>query len=60
MFNFFKKKCPVCKMELEKGKEYPKLGDVELCSENCKDEYSKTMSANQGDHSHHSGGGYCH
>ena len=40
MFNFFKKKCPICKMELKKGKNYPEGGfGKKFCSEKCKEEY---------------------
>ncbi len=41
MFNLFKKKCPVCKMELEKGKNYPEGYGKKFCSEECKEEYRK-------------------
>lgn len=44
MFNFFKKKCPVCKAELEKGKDYPEGGfDKKFCSEECKEEYRQEL-----------------
>ena len=51
MFNLFKEKCPVCKMNLEKGKEYPQAGDKKFCSENCKVESEKPKQ---------SGGSCCH
>ncbi len=57
MFNFFKQKCPVCKMELEKGKAYPEGFDKKFCSANHKDEYRKQLAKEQ---SQHSGGGCCH
>lgn len=57
MFNLFKEKCPVCKMELEKGKNYPEESGKKFCSENCKEEYKKQSVEK---HSHHSGGGCCH
>lgn len=41
MFKLFKKKCPVCKMKLKKGKDYPKGYGKEFCSEKCKEEYQK-------------------
>ena len=57
MFNIFKKKCPVCKMELVKGKIYPEETGKKFCSENCKEEYKKQLIQEQ---SKHSGGGCCH
>ncbi len=57
MFNFFKQKCSVCKMELEKGKDYPEGFGKKFCSENCKGEYQKQSTEEQ---SQHSGGGCCH
>jgi len=57
MFNIFKEKCPVCKMALEKGKDYPIESGKKFCSENCKEEYKKQSVQGQ---SHHSGGGCCH
>ena len=57
MFNIFKEKCPVCKMALEKGKDYPIESGKKFCSENCKEEYKKQSISEQ---SHHSGGGCCH
>lgn len=56
MFNFFKEKCPVCKMELEKGKNYPEISGKKFCSENCKAEYGKQSEMQ----SKNSGGGCCH
>ena len=43
MFNLFNKKCPVCKMELEEGKDYPEGGGKKFCSEACKEEYRKKL-----------------
>ena len=57
MFNFFGQKCPVCKMELEKGKDYPVAGGKKFCSENCREEYRQQLVKEQ---SQHSGGGRCH
>ena len=57
MFNIFKKKCPVCKMELVKGKIYPEETGKKFCSENCKEEYKKQLIQEQ---SKHPGGGCCH
>ncbi|MFA4975219.1 MAG: hypothetical protein WC577_00870 [Candidatus Paceibacterota bacterium] len=56
MFNIFKEKCLVCKMELEKGKIYPEESGKKFCSENCKEEYKKQPELQ----SKHSGGGCCH
>ncbi len=56
MFNIFKEKCPVCKMELEKGKSYPEKSGKKFCSENCKEEYGKQSEMQ----SKHSGGSCCH
>ena len=47
MFNFFKKKCPICKMELKEGKEYPEGYGKKFCSENCKEEFRKEMAKKQ-------------
>lgn len=41
MFNLLNKKCPVCKMELKEGKNYPEASGKKFCSENCKEEYQK-------------------
>lgn len=57
MFNIFKEKCPFCKMNLEKDKNYPQEDGKKFCSENCKEEYKKQSVEKQ---SHHSGGGCCH
>lgn len=56
MFNIFKEKCLVCKMEIEKGKDYPTESGKKFCSENCKGEYKKRMITNSSQHS----GGCCH
>ncbi|MEK7627072.1 MAG: hypothetical protein AAB397_00620 [Patescibacteria group bacterium] len=56
MFNIFKKKCPICGMELEKGKEYPEEFGKKFCSENCHEEYRKKMVNDQSGHSK----GCCH
>ncbi|MEK7652639.1 MAG: hypothetical protein AAB334_01695 [Patescibacteria group bacterium] len=58
MFNFFKKKCPVCKTGLEEGKNYPEGFGEKFCSENCKEEYGKQLAQKPSQHSH--GGGCCH
>jgi len=57
MFDIFKEKCPVCKIELEKGKNYPTEFGKKFCSENCKEEYEKQLAQRQ---SHHSRSGCCH
>jgi len=66
MFNLFKKKCPVCKMELparrsfsaggEKGKEYIKGFGKEFCSEQCREEFRHKLLKEQSG----PGGGSCH
>lgn len=57
MFNFFKEKCPVCKMVLEKDRVYPEEAGKKFCSESCRDTYKKQSTEEQKDQSH---GGYCH
>jgi len=57
MFNLFKEKCPICKMELQKGKVYPEESGKKFCSENCKTEYTQQLADGK---SQHSGGGCCH
>lgn len=52
MFNIFKEKCPVCRMKLEKGKNYPKESGKKFCSEKCKEEYRKKMVKEQSHKSH--------
>ena len=56
MFNLFKKKCPICKMELKEGKDYPEGYGKKFCSENCKEEYRKRLAKEQSKPS----GGCCH
>lgn len=57
MFNLFKQACPVCKMKLEKKKDYPEGYGKKFCSESCKEEYQQRLGKEQ---SHPSGGGCCH
>ncbi len=57
MFGLLKKKCPVCKMELEKGKTYPEGYGEKFCSEKCQEEYGQRLAKGK---SQHSGGGCCH
>ncbi len=51
MFNIFKKKedeeekCSVCKMGLEKGKDYPTEGDKKFCSDSCKSKHNEQSSS---------------
>lgn len=52
----FKKKCPICGMELKKDREYPEEFGKKFCSENCREEYKKKMVGEQSNHS----GGCCH
>jgi len=51
MFNIFKEKCSVCKMDLEKGKNYPEEKGKKFCSENCKKEYIKKLTNEKKGHS---------
>lgn len=53
MFNLFKKKCPVCKMELKEKKDYPKGWGKKFCSEQCKEEYRKKILKEQSKSSNH-------
>ncbi|MDP3244714.1 MAG: hypothetical protein Q8M83_03600 [bacterium] len=53
----FSKKCPVCKMELEKDKNHPEGYGKKFCSENCREEYRKKLAKEQ---SQRSSGGRCH
>jgi len=57
MFGLFRKKCPICKMELEEGKNYPEEFGKKFCSESCKGEYQKRLAKEK---SQHSKGGCCH
>ncbi len=57
MFNFFKQKCPVCKMVLEKDRAYPEESGKKFCSESCKAKYQNQPVVDQSDHSHD---GHCH
>lgn len=57
MFNFFKKKCPVCKMELKEGEYHPIGFNTKFCSKECREEYRKKMVKEQ---SKSGGGGSCH
>lgn len=57
MFNFFKKKCPICKMELKEGEDYPEGSGKKFCSEACREEYRKKLVKEQ---SKSSGSGCCH
>ncbi len=52
MFNLFNEKCPVCKMELKKGVEYPEAFGKKFCSENCKEKYQKQLTEKKSEHSH--------
>ena len=56
MFNLFKKKCPVCKMELKEGKDYPEGFGKKFCSENCQENYRKKLVKAKSK----SDGGCCH
>lgn len=54
MFNVFKKKCPVCKMELTD--DYIERFGKKFCSENCQEVYRKKLVEGKSK----SGGGCCH
>ncbi len=56
MFNLFKKKCPICKMELKEGEYHPKGAGKEFCSEECRETYRKKLVKEQSK----AGGGSCH
>lgn len=47
MFNLSKQKCPICKMELKEGEEYPEGYGKKFCSDSCKEEYRKTLEEKQ-------------
>lgn len=55
MFNFFKKKCPICKMELKEGENYPEGFGKKFCSDECREEYRKKLAKEQS-----KSGGCCH
>ncbi len=57
MFNVFKKKCPICKMELKEGKPVVEEFGKKFCSENCKEEYRKKLAKEE---SAVKSGGSCH
>lgn len=57
MFNFFKKKCPICKMVLDKDKDYPEGFGKSFCSEECRESYRKKLAKEQ---SKTAGKGGCH
>ena len=56
MFNLFKEKCPICKMELKEGKEYAEGYGKKFCSDSCKEEYRKKLAREQSKSSR----GCCH
>lgn len=57
MFNLFKKKCPVCKMELKKGKNYVEEFGKKFCSDECRKTYREKLDKEQ---SKTANGGHCH
>ncbi len=57
MFKLFKKKCPICKMGLEKGKDYPEGFGKKFCSEECWEIFRKKLAQEQ---SKTAGKGCCH
>ncbi len=56
MFKFFKKQCPICKMELKEGRNYPEGFGKKFCSEECKEKYRKEIVKDRSKHS----GSCCH
>lgn len=56
MFKFFRKKCPICKMELKEGKDCPEGGGKKFCSEECRETYRKKLVKEQSK----AGRGCCH
>ncbi len=56
MFKLFKQKCPICKMELAEGKDYPEEFGKKFCSEQCRGDYRKKLVKDQSKPS----GGCCH
>lgn len=56
MFNFFKKKCPICKMELKEKEYQPEGFGKKFCSEGCRETYRKKEVKGQSK----AGGGSCH
>lgn len=56
MFNFSKKKCPICKMELKEREYYPAGFGKKFCSEGCRETYRKKLVKGQSK----TGGKRCH
>ena len=57
MFNLFKKKCPVCGLAIEPGKNHPEGWGQKFCSDRCREEYrQKIVKEKQAKGS----GGCCH
>ncbi len=52
MFKTLEEKCSVCKMRLEKGKNYLEESGKKFCSEKCKEKYKEESEES----SKHSGG----
>ena len=57
MFNLFKQRCPVCKMELEKDRKYVEESGKKLCSEGCREKYQKQLATGESRSSHDA---HCH
>lgn len=51
MLSIFQKKCPMCRMKLEKGREYPSENGKKFCSESCRDAYKKGRNDHSSGHS---------
>ncbi len=54
MFNIFKKRCPICKMEIKD--EYVEGFGKKFCSEECREAFRKKLAKEQSK----AGGGSCH
>jgi YHS domain-containing protein len=56
MFKIFRKKCPVCEMELTEEKDCPEGFGKKFCSQECREEYRKKLAKEQSK----PGGSCCH
>lgn len=56
IFDIFKTKCPICKMEI--GETYVEGHNRKFCSEECRESYRQKMIGEEKHNSH--GGGCCH
>ncbi len=56
MFNLFKKKCPICKMEIKEEEDHVEGFGKKFCSQDCRETYRKKLVKEQSK----TGGGCCH